>query len=154
MFAAWMILLAMEVRVAVRKPKLLLDHTSGFRWHLAKKLAFSLVFSPILHEQGGHRFDWKELISFLDTYLFLCITRIFFQTRAQNFFLTQLLLYLLISWSYYFRESNVEDETNLISPHGDSRQSSQSRTLDSVVFSLLWLCPFAAVALQKTLLFG
>lgn len=79
-FAACTILLVMEVRVAVWKPKVLSNHTSGFGWHLPKKLVFSLVFTPIPHEQGGHRFDWKELIFFfLDTYLFLCITQIFFQ---------------------------------------------------------------------------
>lgn len=43
---------------------MLSDHNRGFRWHLAKKLAFSLVFSPIPRDQGGHRFDWKEFIFF------------------------------------------------------------------------------------------
>lgn len=153
MFAVCAILLVMKVRVAVWKPKVLSDHASGFGWHLAKKLVFSLVFSPIPQEQGGHRFDWKELVSFLDTHLFLCISQIF-QTQAQNSFLTQLLLCLLISWSYYFRESNVEDKMNLISPHGASHQNSQRCTFDSVAFSSPWLWPFAAVTLQKTLIFG
>lgn len=76
-FAACMVLLVMKVRVAVWKPKVFSDHISGFGWHLARKLGFSL-FSPIPHEQRGHRFDWKELISFLDTYLFWCITQILF----------------------------------------------------------------------------
>lgn len=89
-FAACMILLVMKVRVAASKPKVFSDHIGGFGWHLSRKLGLS-VFSPIPREQREHRFDWNELISFLDTYLFLCITQILFQTQMQNS-LAQLLL--------------------------------------------------------------
>lgn len=56
-FAVYVILLAMEVREEV-----LSDHASAFEWHLAKNLAFPLLFSRIPPEQGGHRFDWEELL--------------------------------------------------------------------------------------------
>lgn len=44
-----------------------------------KKTWIFFLFSPIPREQRGHRFDWKELISFLEIYVFLCITQISFQ---------------------------------------------------------------------------
>lgn len=131
----------------VWKINMLLRLHQWFGWHLATNLVFPLVFSPIPCDQGGHRSDWKDLISYIDIHLLLCITQIF-QTWAHNSFLTV----ITVSFNklgYYLRESNMEDELNLMSPWGDYRQSPM---LSSVAFSLLWL--LQAVVLQKMLIFG
>lgn len=106
-----------------------------FRWHLATNLVFPLVCSPIPCDQGGHRSDWKDLISYLDIHLLLCTTQIF-QTWAQNSFLTVITvsfnkLELLLRGKQHGRwaESHV-------SMCGDYQQSP---IISSVAFSLLWL---------------